>query len=157
MEASPPVIKPRMFAVDFKRLPGDLGTTAIVLADAPEDALEKAFSMFPEYRQASRPGHVFEIEYAEIDWDTGRDFVIQVKKRPPNLLLYKHAARLGPRVRSWREGRLEERHASLAEAFRWRDWRRRVQSLREYHGNHAVPGYSQEVNAWRQLLLFPYP
>ena len=148
---------PRMFAVDFKRLPGDLGTTAIVLADSPETALERALNMFLEYRRATRPGHVFEIEYAEIDWDTGRDFVIQVKKRPPNLLLYKHAARLGPRVRSWREGSLEKRHASLAEAFRWRDWRRRVQSLRDYHGGHAVPGYSEEVIAWRQLPLFSYP
>jgi hypothetical protein len=30
-----------MFAVDFKRLPGDLGTTAIVLADSPEAAFWK--------------------------------------------------------------------------------------------------------------------
>ena len=91
-------IKPRMYAVDFKKHPGDLGVTAIVLADAPAAALEKAFNMFPEYRRASRPGHVFEIEYAEIDWDTARNFVIQVKKRPPNLLLYKYAARQGPRA-----------------------------------------------------------
>jgi len=146
-----------MFAVDFKNHPGDLGTTAIVLADAPEAALEKAFNMFPEYRRASRPGQVFEIDYAEIDWDTGRNFVIQVKKRPPNLLLYKHAARLGPRVRTWREGSLDERHADLAEAFRWRDWRRRVQSHRNYHGGHPLPGDSAEVCAWRQLPLFSAP
>jgi hypothetical protein len=111
MEASPPGIKPRMFAVDFKRRPGDLGTTAIVLADAPEAALEKAFNMFPEYLRAGRPGRVFEIEYAEIDWDTGQNFVIQVRKRPPNLLLYKHAARRGPGVRSWRDGCLCGRNA----------------------------------------------
>jgi len=111
MEASPPAIKPRMFAVDFKRLPGDLGTTAIVMAAAPEAALEKAFSMFPEYRRASRPGHAFEIECAQIDWDTGQNFVIQVRKRPPNLLLYKCAARRGLRAGSWGDGCLCGRNA----------------------------------------------
>ena len=74
-----------MYAVDFENRPGDLGATAIVLADAPEAALEKVFNLFPEYRRVSRRGHVFEIDYAEIDWDTGRAFVIQVKKRPPRL------------------------------------------------------------------------
>jgi hypothetical protein len=157
MEASPPAIKPRMFAVDFKRRPGDLGTTAIVLADSPEAALEKASNMFPEYRRAGRPGHVFEIEYAEIDWDTGRDFVIQVKKRPPNLLLYKAHARRGPRVRNRREGNRDEGHAGLEEAVYRRDWRRRVQSHPDYHGGHAVPGDSEEVSAWRQLPLFSAP
>ena len=69
MGTSPPAIKPRMYAVDFKR----------------------------------RPGHAFEIECAEIDWDTGRNFVIQARKRPP-MLLYKCAARRGPWARSWGEG-----------------------------------------------------
>jgi hypothetical protein len=100
-----------MFAVDFKRRPGDLGTTAIVLADSPEAALEKAFNMFPEFLREGRPGHVFEIEYAEIDWDTGQNFVIQVRKRPPNLLRYKAHARRGLRAGSWREGCLCGRNA----------------------------------------------
>lgn len=30
-----PDTKPRMYSVDFENRPGDLGTTAIVLADAP--------------------------------------------------------------------------------------------------------------------------
>jgi hypothetical protein len=108
-----PDIKPRMFAVGFKRRPGGLGTTAIVLADAPGAALEKAFNMFPKYRRAGRPGHGFEIEYAEIDWDTGRNFVIQVAKRPPNLLLYKCAARREPRAGIWREGGFCGRNAPV--------------------------------------------
>ena len=78
-------IKPRMYSGGFENRPGDLGTTAIVVADAPEAAVEKAFNLFPEYRRVSRRGHVFEVEYAEVDWDTGRAFVIQVKKRPPRL------------------------------------------------------------------------
>ena len=91
-------IKPRMYSVNFEKRPGGLGITAIVLADAPAVALEKIFRLFPEYRRVRRRGHVFEIDYAEIDWDTGRDFVIQVKKRPPRLLLYKRDARQGPRA-----------------------------------------------------------
>jgi hypothetical protein len=47
MGTSPPGIKPRMYSVDFERHPGNLGGTAIVLADAPEAALEKAFNLFP--------------------------------------------------------------------------------------------------------------
>ena len=46
MGTSPPGIKPRMYSVDFEKRPGDLGTTAIVLADAPEAALEKASKLF---------------------------------------------------------------------------------------------------------------
>jgi hypothetical protein len=40
-------IKPRMHSVDFERHWGDLWATAVVLADAPEAALEKAFNLFP--------------------------------------------------------------------------------------------------------------
>ena len=111
MEGFPPVIKPRMYAVGFKRRPGGLGTTAIVPADAAGAAQDKAFNMFAEYQRADRPGHIFEIEYAQIDWDTGQNFVIQVRKRPPNLLLYKGGARRGPRARIWREGGFWGRNA----------------------------------------------
>jgi hypothetical protein len=47
MGSSPPAIKPRMYSVDFERNPGDVGSTAIVLADAPGAAPEKAFNLFP--------------------------------------------------------------------------------------------------------------
>jgi hypothetical protein len=47
MGTSPPGIKPRMYSVDFERHSGDLGATAVVLADAPGTALEKAFKLFP--------------------------------------------------------------------------------------------------------------
>ena len=80
-----PGITPRMYSVDFENRPGDLGVTVIVVADAPEAALQKVFSLFPEYQRASRRGHVCEAEFAEIDWETGRAFVIHVKKRAPRL------------------------------------------------------------------------
>jgi hypothetical protein len=40
-------IKPSMYSVDFENRPGELGATAIVLANAPGTALEKAFNLFP--------------------------------------------------------------------------------------------------------------
>jgi hypothetical protein len=36
-----------MYSVDFERNPGDLGVAAVVPADAPGTALEKAFNLFP--------------------------------------------------------------------------------------------------------------
>jgi hypothetical protein len=36
-----------MYSVDFENRPGDLGVTTVVLADAPEAALEKALNLFP--------------------------------------------------------------------------------------------------------------
>jgi hypothetical protein len=42
-----PAIKPRMCSVDFENHPGDLGTAAIVLADAPGAAPEKTLKLFP--------------------------------------------------------------------------------------------------------------
>ncbi len=47
MGTSPPAIQPRICSVDFENRPGDLGTTAVALADAPGTALEKAFNLFP--------------------------------------------------------------------------------------------------------------
>ena len=47
MGTSPPGIKPRMYSINFEKHPGDLGITAIVLADTPEAALEKACNLFP--------------------------------------------------------------------------------------------------------------
>jgi hypothetical protein len=47
MGTSPPGIKPRPYSVDFENRPGDWGVTAVVLADVPEAALEKAFNLFP--------------------------------------------------------------------------------------------------------------
>jgi len=90
-----PGITPRMYSVDFENRPGDLGVSVVILADAPEAALEKVFSLFPEYQRASRRGHVCEAEYAEIDWETGRAFAVRWKRRLPTLLPNTGDARKG--------------------------------------------------------------
>ena len=76
-------ILPRMFAVDFELRPGELGTTVIVSAVAPEVAVERAFQLFPEYLREGCRGQVHEVEYAEIEWRTGRAFVIKRQWQKP--------------------------------------------------------------------------
>ena len=98
-----PDITPHMFPVDFERLRRDLGFTVIVLATSPLPGLEKVFKLFPECRP-NRRGHVHEIEYAEIDWETDRAFVIQVKNRPLNLRGLGDA-RQGPKTGELEEGK----------------------------------------------------
>lgn len=44
-------LNPRMHSGGFENRLGDSGTAAIVLASAPEAALENHFYMFPEYRR----------------------------------------------------------------------------------------------------------
>jgi len=51
-------ILPRMFAVDFELHPGGQRATVIVLAAAPEAALERTFQFFPEFLRDGRQGHV---------------------------------------------------------------------------------------------------
>ena len=70
-----------MLAVDFELHPGDLGATVIVLASAPEAALDRAFQLFPEYLRDGRHGHTREIECAAIDWKSGLASVVERKMR----------------------------------------------------------------------------
>jgi hypothetical protein len=74
-------ILPRMFEVDFERRPGDLGARSIVMAVAPQAALETACGLFPEHLRAGQQPFVREIDHVEIDWETGRAFVIQRERR----------------------------------------------------------------------------
>ncbi len=102
-----PGIRPRAYSVNFENTPGDSGTTAVVLADSPGAALEKALELFPECLRASRRVDVFEIEYAEIDWETDRALVIQRKERPPKMPLNTGDARQGPKAgepEGWQPG-----------------------------------------------------
>lgn len=76
-----------MFVVEFERAPGDLGVSVVVLARDRIEALRKAWRWFPEYRWRATGGHVHECEYAEIDWQDGRSFVVtrRVRIRIPKL------------------------------------------------------------------------
>ena len=72
----------RMYSVEFERQVGDLGVSVVLLADNPLAAIDQAFTWFPEYLREGFRGDVFEAEYAEIDWDSGRSFVVRKRLRP---------------------------------------------------------------------------
>ena len=97
-------ILPRMYAVDFELHPGDLGATVMVSAATPPSAVERAFQLFLEYLREGRRGHVHEIEYAEIEWETGRTFVIQRKRRDPVAQLVPGGVRWEPASRGRKGG-----------------------------------------------------
>ena len=110
-----------MYAVNFEKRPGDLGVTAIVLADAPETALEKVSIMSRRYMRVTRQATVFEIKHAAIDWETGRNCMIQVERRPFKVAVIEGDPRQWPTLRDWREGSVYEFHVETGKASRWRD------------------------------------
>jgi hypothetical protein len=71
-----------VYAVEFRRHPGDLGVVIVVLAESRTKAIEEAWRLFPEYKRDAVSGCVYAIQYAEIDWDNGRAFVVRRKTRP---------------------------------------------------------------------------
>ena len=59
-------ILPRIFVIHLELNPGQLGTTVIVSAVALEAAVQSGFQQFPEYLGEGRRGHVYDIEYREM-------------------------------------------------------------------------------------------
>jgi hypothetical protein len=70
-----------LFVVDFFRRPGDLGVSVIVRANCGIAAQLEAFRLFPEYKQHSYDSFPHLLDYAEIDWQSGRCFVMRRRKR----------------------------------------------------------------------------
>jgi hypothetical protein len=83
---------------------GDLGISVIVHANCEVVAKLEAWRLFPEYEQLASLTLVHLLDYAEIDWQTGRCFVIKRQKRLPIpvLTLDEHAKR--PRNTKHEEG-----------------------------------------------------
>ena len=69
-----------LYAVDFIRHPCDLGLTVIVRANCAIAAQLEAFRLFPEYRWRESFPHL--LDYAEIDWQSGRCIVKKRRRRP---------------------------------------------------------------------------
>jgi hypothetical protein len=72
-----------IYAVDFVRHSGDLGISVIVRANCEVVAKLEAWRLFPEYKRLASLTLVHLLDYAEIDWQTGRCFVIKRQKRLP--------------------------------------------------------------------------
>lgn len=69
-----------LYVVEFERHEGDLGVSLILRASCEVEAKLKAWRFWPEYKRLASRTHVFLIDYAEIDWETGRCFVVKRRK-----------------------------------------------------------------------------
>ncbi len=89
MSETPPRSAPDIFSVEFEFQPGHLGVSVLVLARDRIEALRKAWRLFPEYKRIATGGHVHEVDYAEVDWNSGRCIVstrpVRIRIRPPKL------------------------------------------------------------------------
>ena len=63
---------PNLYSVEFERHSGDLRVSIIVSATCELMAVVEALRRFPEYLRFASRTDVILIDYAEIDWETGR-------------------------------------------------------------------------------------
>jgi hypothetical protein len=73
---------PDLYAVEFS-FPHSLGITVILPATCALSAKLEVRRLFPEYQRNASAISLFNVEYAEIDWETGRCFVKKRQKRAP--------------------------------------------------------------------------
>jgi hypothetical protein len=78
---------PDLYAVEFT-FPRHLGITVIIPATCAPMARLEAWRLFPEYKQSASKTSVYNVEYAEVDWETGRCFVKKLRKRASIPLLF---------------------------------------------------------------------
>jgi len=71
---------PDLYAVEFT-FPRHLGITVIVPATCAPMARLEAWRLFPEHKRNASRTFVYSVEYAEIDWDTGRCFVMKRRRK----------------------------------------------------------------------------
>jgi hypothetical protein len=73
---------PNLYSVEFERHSGDLRVSIILAATCELMAVVEALRRFPEYLRFASRTDVILIDYAEIDWETGRCFVGKRQKKP---------------------------------------------------------------------------
>jgi hypothetical protein len=71
---------PALYAVEFE-FDWQLGVSIILPATCVLAAKLKAWRLFPEHRRNASRTTVHNVEYAEIDWQTGRTIVVKQQKR----------------------------------------------------------------------------
>ena len=73
---------PDLYVVEFE-FSRHLGISVILPATCPLMAKLEAWRLFPEHKRNASAVSVFHAKYAEIDWETGRCFVMKRQKRVP--------------------------------------------------------------------------
>jgi hypothetical protein len=69
-----------IYIVEFER---HLGVSLILRAECEVAATLQAWRRFPEYKRIASRTRVSALDYAEVDWETGRCFVVKLQKRTP--------------------------------------------------------------------------
>jgi hypothetical protein len=88
--------------VEFHRHDGDLGLSVILPAHSALDAKMQAWRKFPENRKTCPRALVYLLDYAEIDWHSGRSIVAN-RKRRPSMPVYVISDGISLQVRSRRD------------------------------------------------------
>jgi hypothetical protein len=78
---SPPIQD--IYVVEFVRHAGDLGASVIVRPNCEVVAKLEAWRLWPEYKRYFAATSVHLLDFCEIDWETGRCFVVKLQKRTP--------------------------------------------------------------------------
>jgi hypothetical protein len=71
-----------LYVVEFERYSGDLGVSVIIPANCGLAAKLRAWSIYPEFQHNAKCTSAHKMEYAEIDWETGRTVIVKMGKSP---------------------------------------------------------------------------
>lgn len=76
----------RLFCVEATRWEGDLGLAVVLVERDSDFALAEFHRLYPELTRRGTCGRVYPADFAEIDFETGRSFVIRRKYRAPRIV-----------------------------------------------------------------------
>jgi len=77
-----------IYVSEFERHPGVLAVSVIVCANCEASAKLEAWRLWPEYKRHFAATSVHQLDFCEIDWETGRCFVAKRMKRRPIPVLF---------------------------------------------------------------------
>jgi len=77
---------PSLYVVEFEFERPHLGISVILPATCALAAKLEAWKLFPEHKRSASATFVYDAQYSEIDWETGRCFVMKGKRRYANPL-----------------------------------------------------------------------
>ena len=72
---------PDLYVIEFE-FKQHLGVSVIIPGTCAMMAKVESWRLFPEYKRNATNISIHNVEYAEIDWETGRTIVLKRKKRP---------------------------------------------------------------------------
>jgi hypothetical protein len=73
---------PDLYCIEIQRHSKDLGVSIVLQATCELMARREVLRLFPEFKNSLVLMQVFLVQYVEIDWNSGRSFVIKQTKRP---------------------------------------------------------------------------